>query len=60
MAGLEALTAEVAELRGRLERAEAALAIQNLKARYAQLATDLAMAQVPGSHEVPVTPSPHH
>jgi hypothetical protein len=37
MATLEELTTEVAALRARVERAEAVLAIQNLKARYAQL-----------------------
>jgi hypothetical protein len=37
MASLESLAAEVAELRSRLERTEAVLAIQRLKARYAQL-----------------------
>jgi hypothetical protein len=37
MATLEELAAEVAELRKRVEHAEAVLAIHNLKARYAQL-----------------------
>jgi hypothetical protein len=37
MPTLEKLSAELAALRARVERTEAALAIQNLKARYAQL-----------------------
>ena len=37
MPTLEELAAEIAALRARVERSEAALAIQNLKARYAQL-----------------------
>ena len=37
MATLEALAGELFELRARVERAEAVVAIQNLKARYAQL-----------------------
>src|SRR5215468_9355890 len=37
MSDLEQLTAELKELRARVEAAEAVAAIQNLKARYAQL-----------------------
>ena len=37
MSATDSLAAEVAALRARVERAEAALAIHNLKARYAQL-----------------------
>jgi len=37
MSNLEQLTAEVKELRARVEAAEAVAAIQNLKSRYAQL-----------------------
>lgn len=37
MTSLEELAAQVAELRGRVEAAEAVLAIQDLKARYADL-----------------------
>jgi hypothetical protein len=37
MASLQELASEVAALRARVERAEAAQAIQNLKARYAEL-----------------------
>ncbi len=37
MPTIDDLAAQIADLRARVERAEAALAIQNLKARYAQL-----------------------